>query len=239
MDGPSYAFARRPRWLVAHVLVLVVVVLFVNLGLWQLRRLDERRDRNALVESRTQSDPVDVNDLPADLDEARFQAVVASGVYDSERTVVLRTTQDGVPGGWVFTVLDRSPNPDVVVLRGFVGTQPDGSLAAAVPPEGEVAIEGIAVPIPRLERTAETAVRRLIEGGPPVAPVIVQAQSSAPADAPDVLAPVPVPDLGEGPHLSYAVQWFLFAAVVCIGYPLLLRRQASEAPDAPEETVDR
>jgi len=235
MDGPSYAFARRPRWLVAHVLVLALIVLFVNLGFWQLRRLDERRDRNALVESRTQSEPVDVNDLPEDLDAARFQAVVASGVYDPDRTVAVRTTQDGVPGEWIFTVLDRDPDPDVVVLRGFSGTQPDGTLAEPAPPEGDVDVEGIAVPITRLEHTAETAVRRLVEDGPTVAPVIVQAQSSEPPDAPEVVAPVPVPDLGEGPHLNYAVQWFLFAAVACVGYPLLLRRQAREAPEAPGE----
>ena len=97
------------------------------------------------------------------------------------------------------------------------------------PPEGEVEVEGIAIPITRLERTAETAVGRLIEGGRLVFPVVIQATSTEPPDAPDVLTPVPVPDLGDGPHLSYAVQWFLFAAVAVIGYPLLLRRQAREA----------
>ena len=32
------------------------------------------------------------------------------------------------------------------------------------------------------------------------------------------------PEVSLGPHLGYAVQWFLFAAVVLTGYPLLLRR---------------
>jgi surfeit locus 1 family protein len=234
MDGPSYAFARRPRWLVAHVLVLSLVVLFVNLGFWQLRRLEERRDRNELVESRVASEPVDVTELPQDPDDARFQAVTASGAYDPDRSTTLRTTQNGVPGGWVFSALDLGTPPGVVVLRGFVGTQPDGGLVEAPPPEGEVTVEGIAIPVTRLERSAETAVRDLVGDGPLVLPVVIQAQSSDPPDAPDVLTPVPVPDLGEGPHLSYAVQWFLFAAVAVLGYPLLLRHQAREArEDAP------
>jgi cytochrome oxidase assembly protein ShyY1 len=46
--------------------------------------------------------------------------------------------------------------------------------------------------------------------------------------------PVPVPDLGEGPHLNYAVQWFLFAAVGVLAYPFLLRRQARESADEGE-----
>ena len=149
-------------------------------------------------------------------------------MYEADRTVALRTTQDGVPGGWIFSVLGREDMPNVVVLRGFVGTQPDGSLPEPAPPAGEVVVEGVAIPITRLERTAETAVRRLIEGGRLVEPVVIQAQSSEPPDAPETLTPVPVPDLGDGPHLSYAVQWFLFAAVAVIGYPLLLRRQARD-----------
>ncbi len=229
MGRPSYAFARRPRWLVAHVLVLVLVVVFVNLGLWQLRRLDERRDRNELVQARSTSTPVPVGDLPDDPDDVRFRAVVASGTYGPDQTVAVRTTQDGVPGAWVFSVLDDADAP-VVVLRGFVGTQLDGSVPAPPPPEGEVEVEGIAIPMGRLGHTAETAVDRLVETVPGAAPVVVQAEVSSPTEIAD-LTPVPVPDLGEGPHLNYAVQWFLFAAVGVLAYPFLLRRQARESAD--------
>jgi surfeit locus 1 family protein len=210
------------------VLVLVVVAVFVSLGFWQLRRLDERRDRNALVEARTSAAAVGVADLPDDLDEARFRAVVASGEYDAERTVALRTTQQGTPGGWVFSVMDLADSQAVVVLRGFVGTQPDGSIPAPAPPAEDVEVEGIAIPTARLERPAERAVNRLLDSVPGALPVVVQAQASDPVDAPDTLSPVPIPDLGEGPHLGYAVQWFLFAGVVVVAYPPLLRRQARD-----------
>jgi surfeit locus 1 family protein len=39
---------------------------------------------------------------------------------------------------------------------------------------------------------------------------------------------LPEPEQDEGPHLSYAVQWFLFATVGAVGWPLLLRRTAAE-----------
>ena len=38
-----------PRWLIGHVLVLLAVIVLINLGLWQLRRLEQRRALNASI----------------------------------------------------------------------------------------------------------------------------------------------------------------------------------------------
>jgi cytochrome oxidase assembly protein ShyY1 len=40
--------------------------------------------------------------------------------------------------------------------------------------------------------------------------------------------PVPLPELDEGPHLSYAGQWFIFSVLIVVFYPLILRRRARE-----------
>jgi hypothetical protein len=40
------------------------------------------------------------------------------------------------------------------------------------------------------------------------------------------LYPVPPPPLSNGPHLSYAIQWFIFSVIALVGYPIVLRRQA-------------
>ena len=45
---------------------------------------------------------------------------------------------------------------------------------------------------------------------------------AAVCDASDYPALVPLPEPSEGPHRGYAVQWFLFAAVTVVGYPVLL-----------------
>lgn len=50
-------FLLRPRWLLSHVMVVVLVVTMVNLGLWQLRRMDERSERNDLIAGR-QAEPI-------------------------------------------------------------------------------------------------------------------------------------------------------------------------------------
>ena len=44
----------------------------------------------------------------------------------------------------------------------------------------------------------------------------------------EIPIPLPLPDLTEGPHLSYAVQWFIFMTIALIGYPLVLRKVSKE-----------
>jgi surfeit locus 1 family protein len=223
-------FARRPAWLALHLLVLGIVAGMVALGFWQLDRLDQRRDRNALVEARAAADPAPVDDLvdPGSasevVDEVRFRAVTATGVYAAAGTASVRMAQSGTSGGWVLSPLDLG-DETVVVLRGFTGLAPDGSVPEPEPPAGDVEVEGVAVPVARLERVARTAVENLRAGDAGSLPVIVQLASSDPAEDP-LLVPVPPPELDDGPHLSYAVQWFLFATVGAVGYPFFLRREA-------------
>jgi cytochrome oxidase assembly protein ShyY1 len=60
------------------------------------------------------------------------------------------------------------------------------------------------------------------------------AESPRPRDAPSLLPP---PEPAEGPHLAYAFQWFVFAALALGGYVLLARREAADraqAAEAPE-----
>jgi cytochrome oxidase assembly protein ShyY1 len=229
----DFRFARQPRWIAGHLLVVVLATLFVNLGLWQLRRLDDRQATNAAVEARAAVAPEPVEALadPStagdDLDDLRFRRATATGTYVRGADVAVRATQDGRTGGRVFSVLELASGGAVVVLRGFVSPSVDGALVAPPPPEAEVEVEGLLVPRERLEGVFEQGVDELAGDRPDVLPVVLQA---ATADAED-LAAVPPPDLGDGPHLAYAVQWFLFAAVGLVGYPLLLRHRAQEAPE--------
>lgn len=223
-------FARTPRWVALHLLVLALVAGMVALGFWQLARLDQRRDRNALIEERAAAPAspvgalVDPGSTGEEVDEVRFRAVTATGTYDAGATASVRMAQSATSGGWVLTPLDLGAET-VVVLRGFAGLAPDGSVPEPAPPAGEVTVTGVAVPVARLERVARTAVRNLAEGRDAALPVVVQLATSDPADDP-LLVPVPRPELDDGPHLSYAVQWFLFASVGVIGYPFFLRGEA-------------
>lgn len=251
-----YAFAWRPKWVLSHVLVLALIVAMVNLGFWQLRRLDERRDNNARIESRSVepveplAEVLDPDADPTDIERARDRIVTASGHYETGGDVVVRNRSlDGQSGAWVVTPLQLDDGSAVIVSRGWVpvtGEQPLPEEAAAPPGAVEVTgriqstqERGRFGPVDpaegRLDRISRVDVARL--GGqvdPELYPVWIQLGEQSPA-AGDLPAPVPPVERDDGPHLGYAVQWFVFSLIALCGYPLVLRRvarrQMESAPD--------
>jgi surfeit locus 1 family protein len=267
---PDYRFLWRPWWILSHVFVLSMVVLMISLGFWQLRRLDERQTYNATVESRQDIEPVPVTELfpegpatsPAAVEDDTFRMVTLTGSYAVDQQVLVRNrTNDGIPGYWVLTPLVLDDGSAVPVNRGwvpFATTEPEGPWDQYDPPAARVSVLGM-VQEPQVRSSG-------LVGGPTDAaegrlatlsrvdigrlqqqvdeslwPLFVNLRAQDPAQG-DLPVPVPEPDLGEGNHLSYAGQWFIFALLTLIVYPLLLRRTArhkgAEARRATIPVVD-
>ena len=55
-----YSFLRSGVWIAGFLIVALTVVLFVSLGLWQMRRLDERKELNSTIEARMAQGPIDL-----------------------------------------------------------------------------------------------------------------------------------------------------------------------------------
>ena len=63
-------------------------------------------------------------------------------------------------------------------------------------------------------------------------PVYILLQDQQPAQAqPETVAP---PGFDDGPHLSYAIQWFSFATIAVVGCVVLLVRDRRGNSDEPE-----
>jgi cytochrome oxidase assembly protein ShyY1 len=128
----------------------------------------------------------------------------------------------------------------LLVARGFVPVDDEPPPA----PEGDVSIEG------RLRRSEvrrtgalgderegdltvaqRVDIPRLAAQLPgDVVPMYVELTTSDPPEAGDLPEPIDEPTLDEGPHLSYAVQWFLFSAMVAVGWILAVRRSRRVRP---------
>lgn len=244
-----YRFLLRPRWIVGHVLLLVAVVAFVNLGLWQLRRLDERRQHNALVADRVAAAPVSLQSLVGDgrdaPEDVEYRRVTVDGAYGDEQLLTAPRAVDGRPVQQVLTVLERDGLPAVLIDRGVIPFNRDTE-RPPTPPPGPVQVRGVVRAPEPGDIGQATQVVHIIPGqiadrlGVALEDVYVQLRSQAPPLAAGAPQPTPLPELSEGSHLSYAMQWFCFALIALIGYPLLVRRSVSgrrgadaEAPAAP------
>ncbi|MDZ7678098.1 MAG: SURF1 family protein [Acidimicrobiales bacterium] len=246
-----YRFAVRPRWILSHLLALFIVAGCVVAGLWQLDRLEQRREVNEREASRSEQPVVPISELVGptdsedDIDEVELRTVEVDGVYQlDDQVTVSNRTYEGAPGYWVLTPLVTDEGTGVVVNRGWVPMAVgDGErIVEAHPPAGEVTVVGSVTASQqrgsfgatdpaegRLERLARADVGRLAaQVDYPVLPAYVTLSGQTPAQPGQVPVPVEPVELGEGPHLGYAFQWFTFATIAAFGYPLVLRKVARE-----------
>lgn len=235
---------RSAGRVVAALLVLALAGLFVRLGFWQLDRLAQRRARNEAIRGAALLRPLElapdtVEALLRAPDGAANRSARARGVYEPAGEVVLRgRIREGSPGVHLVTPLRiAGTEVRVWVNRGWVAA-PDGATPQRrpAPERGEVAVSGLLQPVPRAERggepvpdrTGSVTYRRLDLGtlrerSPgPVLPLYLQQLPDSALSSPPFR--IPPPELGEGSHLSYAVQWFSFAAIAIAGLAVLLVR---------------
>ena len=246
-----YRFLLKPKWIAFHLLCLAAILLMLWLSMWQLRRLDERKDFNASVIERSELAPIPIGELIAEPDftpdGAAWRIATAVGEWLPRQIVVFNRSQNGVAGDNVLTAMVQEDGITVLVNRGFIplGTPPPP------PPTGRVEIRGTVRP-PQMRRTGEltdrglavTEVRRVdIDQLAPqlpgaVAPIYLDLVASDPAvESADPL-PVPPPELSEGPHLNYAGQWLIFAIAVATGWVLAIRRSSRHRPQAVTDKSD-
>lgn len=246
-----------PKWITAHVVVVVVAFVFVNLGLWQLRRLDEVKLNNAVAESRYNAPPEELwtllDSVGDDLESLRFRRVSLSGEFDTDHEVLTRNQVYRETAGFhVVTPFVDDPHAAVVVNRGWIPLELDAPpIVAAAPAAGRVEIVGwvnLTQPRPALGPTdpASGTVDVLsrvdisrIEAQLPydLAPVYVILEGAATDGLPVALPPPEFKD--EGPHLAYAIQWFGFTLIGLIGYVFLIRRNIAKPGSRPKSAVPR
>lgn len=231
--------SKPSLWFVGFMLALMV--LCISLGIWQIKRLDEKQALIARVEERISSAAFPLPPVAEwaafDAEIYDFRPVQLVGTYVPEETVLVFTNlanpngaRSGV-GYWVVTPLQRTEGGTVFVNRGFVPEASKDLFSVAdltIAPRGVQTITGIArisenqnsfTPGPDTENRIEyvRSIPRLSalvsEDLAPVAPIYVNADATAP-DA--------MPQGGEtkivfpNRHTEYAITWFSFAAIIVI-----------------------
>ena len=229
-----YRFLLRPKWIAFHLLCLLGVVLMVNFSIWQFGRLSERREFNSEVRQRSALETVNISELDlSDPSAMQWRTAGAIGTYDpSEQVLILNRSQNGVAGLNIVTPLILDDGRAILVNRGFIGLSETPPSA----PSGTVRVLGT-VQITE-QRTSGQATQASGEQSEffrldiallgeqidyDLLPVALVAIASEPSESP-TLAPINPPELSQGPHLSYAIQWLIFSAAVIVGWVLAIRK---------------
>jgi surfeit locus 1 family protein len=217
----------------ALVIGIAAAVLFVRLGIWQLSRRAERRAHNQILTTRLALPPLVLGAGSRWLsapDTLRYRRAAAAGRFDFTREMVeIGRSRQGAPGVHLVTPLLLTDSVAVLVDRGWTYS-PDGMTVdgTALREPDSAVVEGVlGLASGRFGIRPDTM--RL---GYPVLPLMLHRTVPSPG-MPAPLRAVDLPASSDGPHLSYAIQWFSFAAIAVVGGALLARRDARPRPAAP------
>lgn len=245
------------RWTALIIFVVVLGTAFIFLGRWQLNRLHERRANNAVIrtnEAAAVAPLTTVADKPI-TQQQEYRRVKVTGTFEPRNQLIIRYRSNGDAEGYeVVTVMKTSQGRRVPIDRGFIETRDKGDIPDSVsaPPSGKVTLIGRA----RTSESGKTGATvpvnghaRLINADKisdwidhPVVDGYLDVVSMHPADTGD-FQQIKLPELSDGPHFWYAVQWFMFAGIGATGVVVFIRgdireRRATEGQPTPSTSSD-
>jgi surfeit locus 1 family protein len=232
----------RGRQWVALAIGLATAIGCARLGLWQLDRRAARQAHNETVRANAEAAPTPLSGLGLPVDSLRFRRVVMRGQWDYHHEIALTgRSRNGSPGvhiltpmvpngiehavlvnrGWVYAPdaasidFDRWAEGDSATFLGYVELFPDPDADARDPRSTRSARAWHRLDTTSLAHTLPYALEPYY--------VVALPDSGAPP-APDRPARLDLPQLGAGPHLSYAIQWFTFGTIGLVGAAILIWR---------------
>jgi surfeit locus 1 family protein len=236
------------RWWKTSLLVIAAVIVMIRLGLWQLDRLDQRRAFNARVEEQLAQSALEISEenLRADLYNMEYREAIVLGEYDHDRQVVLRNQDwQGRLGVHLLTpLIIQGSDRAILVNRGWIPYEDfEAGKLSQFDENGLVEVNGVIRRSQTKPRIGGRADQIPAEGEPPLQawnwinvggiagqlpyellPVYLQGSPEPSRDQMPYRTQLEL-DLSEGSHLGYAFQWFTFALILAIGYPIYVSRE--------------
>jgi cytochrome oxidase assembly protein ShyY1 len=251
-----YRFLWTRQWVILTVVALALIPTMIRLGFWQLHRHEHKVALNKVISASLAAEPVPAESLTTPGATVKhsdlYRTVTAKGHFDTadEEVVRRRTNADGDVGYHVLTPFVLEDGKVRMVNRGWVPADASQTAFPKIPaPErGETTVTGRLMPD---ETTADSGIKN-VKGLPDRQVMLINSAQQAERLGKEVLGgyiqltspvpkdgspePLPEPEHSDiGPHLAYAVQWWLFAAGVPVGWVVLLRREARERAQAAKE----
>ena len=252
---------RLTRWAVYVLIAIGFAIACVFLSNWQFERNETRAAQIELVEQNYDAEPVPLADvIGADgaLDPSdEWRPVTLQGEYLADQQLLVRNRPHGGTSAFEVLVPFRDADGRVFIVdRGWVapgeGAEPD---SVPSPPEGEAEVtvrlrpgeqlpaSGRGAPEGQVPTIHLPSIAALTDGD-----VITSAYGRVVTEEPagaGALGGFDSPTDDPGPHLSYAIQWILFALMgfIFIGYiirtEIVKHREDVEGVPTPVKTPRR
>lgn len=216
------------------LVALALICLCLIAAQWQYHRGVDRHQRNFLIEENIAAPGISLENAASDLNKNEWRTVSTEGVFDAGQTILLRNRYfEGKYGFEFLTLFTSSTGEKFWVDRGWIVAGKDALTAPAIPntPNGSVEITGrlrLDTSLPRGSFFALPASGAgLISKWNAQNEVVTEGfyldllSGSTNELTPNVSAQLP--ELSDGPHMAYALQWVFFAGLVGYGR-ILIRR---------------
>ncbi|WP_328530231.1 SURF1 family protein [Nocardioides sp. NBC_00368] len=251
----SFRFLLSRRWAGFTVFVLILAYGTWWLGQWQFDRLEDRKASNQIVRTNEQAAPAPVSEVLAEgakvSEKDEWRRVTATGTYAVDDTIIWRyRTPDEAKGIDIVVPLVLADGTAVLVDRGWLQTESQDEFDdLPAPPTGEVTITGWV----RADGTGDSTDVAQVDGyhatralsSTQVAKVVdeplltgwlhLDTESPEPATQ---LRQADLPELDNGPHFFYGLQWWFFGILAIAGFFYLMydeRRTQSRDETAPDD----
>ena len=228
------AKVREPFAYFKSLVALTLIILCLIAAQWQYQRGVDRHARNAIIEKHIALAPTSLDSVKDSPLAAEWQSVTTQGVFDPTKQILLKNRySEGFYGFEVLTLFTTPNNEKFWVDRGWVKAGAAATIAPTItpPPTTPVSITGrlrLDSSLPRGSFFALPA-----DGSGLISKLDAQSQLDTEDYYIDLLsgsessltpaAPAQLPELSDGPHMAYALQWLFFGGLVIYGR-ILIRR---------------
>jgi surfeit locus 1 family protein len=228
------AKVREPFAYFKSLVALILIILCLIAAQWQYQRGVDRHARNAIIEKHIALAPTSLDSVKDSPLAAEWQTVTTQGVFDPTKQILLKNRySEGFYGFEVLTLFTTPNNEKFWVDRGWVKAGAAATIAPTItpPPTTPVSITGrlrLDSSLPRGSFFALPA-----DGSGLISKLDAQSQLDTQNYYIDLLSgsessltpavPAQLPELSDGPHMAYALQWLFFGGLVIYGR-ILIRR---------------
>jgi len=228
--------SREPQAVFKTLIALLLIAGCLWASQWQYQRGIDRHQRNSAIEAAVLQPIISLDEIAESAIAFEWRTIETTGEFDPENQILLKNRYfEGVYGYEVLTRFQLVDGRNLWVDRGWVKAGKDAQTAPVITPipKGEVAIKARL----RLDRSLPQGAFFALPatGAGMISKLNAQSGLKSEGFYLDLIGgadpllepkvPAQIPELSDGPHLAYALQWIFFAGLIGYGRILIRRGQ--------------